>query len=179
MKTLVLLRHAKSSWKHADLKDFDRPLKKRGKKDASRMGDVFNDIQLRPELILSSPANRAITTARIAAESLGYDVEKIVEVPALYLESEAKMREQIQAIQDDVDTAVLVGHNPALTDLANSLSGDSLENIPTAGAYAIQFDVASWREVGETKGTRAWFERPSEHRKKGRKKKQKQEQAET
>ena len=170
MKTLVLFRHAKSSWKYAELKEFDRPLRKRGRKAARLMGQVLSDMSFRPDIILSSPAERAATTASLVANELGYDEDRIVQVQELYLESVSHMLEQVQSINDGYDNAILVGHNPGLTDLANTLTGDSIESIPTAGAYAIRFDIASWKDAAAGKGTCAWFERPSDYNSKGRKK---------
>lgn len=166
MKTLVLIRHAKSSWKDKNLKDMERPLKKRGTKDAGVMGKVLKDMQLVPELILTSPAVRARETARLLAREYNIDINQLVLEPMLYLESKAKLLKVINTIDDKFNTVFLISHNPGLTDLANTLSGESIENIPTSGVFALQFDVSSWAEADKGNARKTIFEVPKNHRKK-------------
>jgi phosphohistidine phosphatase len=166
MKTLVLIRHAKSSWKFPELKDFDRPLKKRGLNDAPLMGKVLKELQIMPDLIISSPAVRAITTAKMIASELGYNETLINTDPKIYLESKSRLMKTINKIDDRYNTVYLVSHNPGLTDLANGLTGESIDNIPTSGVMVIQFECDSWSEVEKGKGKKIFFEIPKVHRKK-------------
>jgi phosphohistidine phosphatase len=164
MKTLVLIRHAKSSWKHEDLKDAERPLKKRGIKDAPRMAKALRKLKATPDLIVSSPAVRAEATARLIAKQINFDKKILIE-PALYLDSVSGLMKHVQNIDDTYDTVYWVGHNPGLTDLANVLGDKFVENIPTTGAYGITFEVETWNETGEAKGHCIFFDVPANHRK--------------
>ncbi|MFI5219314.1 MAG: SixA phosphatase family protein [Bacteroidia bacterium] len=166
MKTIILLRHAKSSWKFPELKDSDRPLNKRGLKDAPLMGKVLKSLQITPDLIITSPAVRAMTTANMIAQEFDFKENQILVKPSLYLESKSEILKEINKIDDLYNTVFLVSHNPGLTDLANDLSGESIDNIPTAGAMAIQFDCNSWTEVEKSKSKKMFFEIPKAHRKK-------------
>jgi|SRR6185436_9108429 len=166
MKTIVLIRHAKSSWKFPELKDVDRPLKKRGLEDASLMGKVLKDHGVKPDLIITSPAVRALTTAKIIAQKTGFDENQVISEPKLYLESKSKLLKEINAFNDMYNTIFVIGHNPGLTDLVNMLSGTEIENVPTSGAVAIQFECNSWQEVEKRKGKKLFFEVPKKYRNK-------------
>ncbi len=166
MKTLVLIRHAKSSWKNDKLKDMERPLKKRGLNDAPLMGKVLKNLQVIPDVIISSPATRAMETAKLIAKEYNMDPAQIVSAADLYLESKGKLLREINIIDPQHNTVFLIGHNPGLTDLANFLSGESIDNIPTSGAIALQFDCNTWAEVEKGKGKKLFFEVPKKHRKK-------------
>ncbi len=166
MKTLVLIRHAKSSWKFPELKDMDRPLKKRGLKDAPLIGKVLKDLHVAPDLILSSPAVRAITTAKIMAKETGFDETKIVTESKIYLESKSKLLKVINQINDQHNTVFLIGHNPGLTDFANMLLSESVDDLPTSGVIGIQFESDNWSEAEKGKGKKTFYEIPKVHRKK-------------
>jgi phosphohistidine phosphatase len=166
MKTIILIRHAKSSWKFEELKDIERPLKKRGIADASLMASIFHEMQLRPGKIISSPAVRALATAKAFASEEKIPENEIVVNQQLYLESKTKMLNIVNALDDGIQTVVLVGHNPALTDFANALTNGDIENIPTSGMVGIGFECESWKEVERGKGKQLFFEVPKPHRKK-------------
>ncbi|HGY11795.1 MAG TPA: histidine phosphatase family protein, partial [Desulfobacterales bacterium] len=119
MKTIYLVRHAKSSWKYPDLDDFERPLNKRGRKNAPFMGTILKKLKVAPDLIISSPANRAAATARIIANKIRYPLEKIRYSENIYEFSANVLIHFIQQIDDDANKVMVVSHNPALTDLAN------------------------------------------------------------
>ncbi|MGD8524014.1 MAG: histidine phosphatase family protein, partial [Desulfobacterales bacterium] len=119
MKTLYLVRHAKSSWKYPNLDDFERPLNKRGRKNAPFMGKVLKKLKVAPDLVISSPANRAATTARIIAAAINYPLENIVYSEAIYEFSENALIHVIKQIEDSVNNTMVVGHNPAINGLAN------------------------------------------------------------
>ena len=166
MKTLVLIRHGKSSWKDKELKDLERPLKKRCLSDASLISKVLKDIQITPEQIITSPAARALETAKVIASEYNIDTTQIVTESGLYLESKGKLMKEINKINEQFNTVFLISHNPGLTDLANALTGESVKNIPTCGALAIQFESGTWAEVDKGKGKKLFFEVPKTHRKK-------------
>src|SRR5688500_4533393 len=115
LKTLVLVRHAKSSWKDASLPDRDRPLNRRGKRDAPEMGRRLAQLVGTPDLIVSSPAARALATARVFAEAVDYPVDGIREEERIYEAAPTEILDVIRDIDDDVDGVPLFGHNPGLT----------------------------------------------------------------
>jgi len=161
MKTIILIRHAKSSWKFPDLKDVERPLKKRGVRDAAMMAAVLQDMHLTIDKVISSPAERAMSTAKAFTAE-----ENIVVDQRLYLESKAKLLNLLNELDNSLQCIAIVSHNPDLTDFANFLANDNIENIPTSGIVGIQFDCNSWAEVEKGKGKRVFFEVPKKHRKK-------------
>jgi phosphohistidine phosphatase len=150
MKILLLLRHAKSSWKDGSVSDFDRPLNERGKKAARAIGQYIRRQRMMPDLVLSSPAVRArettgivTTTARLAAE-LRYD-ERIYEADPL------RLVHMISQIEDNFSFVLLVGHNPGIEELLSLLTGSS-QHMPTAALAKIRFEGADeWSEISEAK----------------------------
>lgn len=148
MKTLLILRHAKSSWNDSTLKDHDRPLNKRGKRDAPRMGKLLRNEQLTPDLIVSSTAKRAHKTAAKAADSCGYRGE-IELTDSFYLARAGNYVQYLAEVADDKDSVMVVGHNPGLESLLELLTGCD-ERLPTAALAHIQFDIASWKEMADT-----------------------------
>jgi phosphohistidine phosphatase len=144
MKTLTLVRHAKSSWKDTSLADRDRPLNKRGERDAPEMGRRIAAAGIRPSLIVSSPAVRAWTTARIIADAIGYPREFLQRDKSLYLASVNTLLDVIVAQDNGFNSLMLVGHNPGFTDFANYLVPGLTNNIPTAGVVSVQLDTDDW-----------------------------------
>ena len=144
MKTLTLVRHAKSSWKDTSLSDRDRPLNKRGKRDAPEMGRRIAAAGIRPSLIISSPAVRAWTTARIIADAIGYPREFLQRDKNLYLASVDGILDVIVAQDNGFNSLMLVGHNPGFTDFANYLVPGLTNNIPTAGIVCVELDTDDW-----------------------------------
>lgn len=149
MKTLYLVRHAKSSWNDPDLSDFDRPLNKRGEGDAPEMGRRLKEKAILPDLLLSSPANRAITTARTIADEIGYDQGKIATDEAIYHAGAATLLDIIRKQANRYNSLMLFGHNPGFTDLANQLAEEYLDNISTCGILALKFTIDSWKTLEE------------------------------
>jgi phosphohistidine phosphatase len=145
MKTLLVLRHAKSSWKEPWLADHDRPLKKRGKQDAPRMGVLIRDEGLVPDIILSSTAKRAQITARVVAENCGYDGELEL-TRELYLADAEMYIETLRELPPEVETAMVVGHNPGLESLVEDLTGE-WARMPTAALAQIALPIDSWDEL--------------------------------
>ncbi|MFW5700881.1 MAG: SixA phosphatase family protein [Cyclobacteriaceae bacterium] len=163
MKTLYLVRHAKSSWDY-DLNDFDRPLNKRGEFDAPLMGKTLSDKGIKPDYLLSSPASRAIKTATIIAEKIKYDLP-IGTLHTLYHASAANMLQVVRNINNEIKTLMIFGHNPGLTSFANQLTTEPVENIPTCGIYAVKFAVEKWHEIAIKKGKPFFFDFPKNHKK--------------
>jgi len=163
MKTIYLVRHAKSSWKYPDLDDFERPLNKRGRKSAPFMGTILKKLKVAPDLILSSPANRASMTARIIADKIDYPLEKIRYRESIYEFSANALIEVIEHLDDVINKAMLVGHNPALTDLANFIGDKPISNIPTSGVFCADLDIPSWAKIGDHCGQLKFFEFPKKH----------------
>lgn len=146
MKNLFLIRHAKSSWKNLGLKDFDRPLNKRGKENLKMMSKIFADKFHKPDLILSSPAERAKVTALVFAEKLNYDNDKIIFLDDLYMAYAKEIFELISNQNEDYNSIILFGHNPGLTDFVNIYSNTTLENIPTSGVVHLSLEK-NWKDI--------------------------------
>jgi len=158
MKTLLLLRHAKSSWDDASLSDFDRPLNERGNRTAPVMGSWLRKKKLKPDLVLSSPAVRARQTTQIVCEAAGwagpvqYD-ERVYEAPVQRLLS------IVSQIENEVNLTMMVGHNPGLEELVEALTGESCR-MPTGAVALIELNVEQWQEVRRALGKLKWLIRP-------------------
>lgn len=165
MKTIILVRHAKSSWKDLSLDDFDRPLNKRGKRNAPFMGKKLKNRQIMPDLILSSPAKRAKMTAITIAKTIGYPKKKIKYIENMYHSSARYLLEMVRNQDDKTETIMLFGHNPDFNDFADMLlKQNPVYNIPTTGVYCIRFDVDSWKKVREGKGESVFFDYPKRYK---------------
>ncbi len=160
MKTLYLVRHAKSSWKYSELDDFERPLNRRGRDSLESMGELLKEVKAALDLIISSPATRAAMTARNIASRIHYPLEKILYAESIYLSDADILLHLIQDIDDDVKEAMMIGHNPALTDLGNYISSRQIGNIPTCGIFCVEFSISSWKKIGEGSGVLKFFEVP-------------------
>lgn len=144
MKTLTLVRHAKSSWEDPGLRDRDRPLNRRGERDAPRMGKRIVEAGIRPSLIISSPAARAWATAKAVAKEIGYPLEFLQREADLYLASVEDFLEIVNAQDIGFNSLMLVGHNPGLTEFANYLSPNLTDNVPTAGVVSVNIEQNDW-----------------------------------
>jgi len=160
MKQLLICRHAKSSWKDPELRDFDRPLNKRGKGDAPEMGRRLAAHGLQPDLIYASSAVRAVETVLHYAKEIGYPVERIQFNPGQYTASVPMLLSLIQEVDQEVATLMVVGHNPESTMLANYLSGLKIDNIPTSGIVALGFAVSNWQDITPGTGNLLFFDYP-------------------
>jgi phosphohistidine phosphatase len=159
MKTLILIRHAKSSWKHLDLPDLLRPLNKRGLRDAPRMGERLARQEIEPDAIITSPATRALMTAETIALEIGYPQEKVRVDERLYEASTFDLIEVIQELDEHVDRVMLFGHNPGLTELANDLGYD-IDNVPTCGVVTMEFDIDTWARIEDADAAHVDFDYP-------------------
>jgi phosphohistidine phosphatase len=160
MKRLYLIRHAKSSWDDPALADIDRPLNKRGRRDAPFMGERLKRYGVMPDLIYASPAKRARTTARIIAECIGYPGERIEERKDIYTSDMNLLLRLVQGADNGVTSLFMVGHNDVLTDFAEYLTGEVLGNVPTCGIVGMEFRCASWQEVSGGCGEMLFFDYP-------------------
>mgnify|MGYP005996801683 CR=1 FL=1 len=155
MKTLYLIRHAKSSWKDPDLSDHDRLLNKRGKRDAPEMGRRLLKRQTIPDTMISSTANRAYTTAQIIAKEIDFPVDEIIPSSDLFHADPNEILDTVHRISDAHQSAMIFGHNPGFTWAANKLANLQIDSI-----VAISFSVDSWSDVGFGKGKLAFYDYP-------------------
>jgi phosphohistidine phosphatase len=147
MKTLLLLRHAKSSWKQPEQADHDRPLTKRGKKEAPKVGKYLKENDLVPDLILSSTARRAHDTAQAVAEECGFDGQVDL-YQDLYLSDTTNYLDILRCLPDDAGRVLVVGHNPDVEGLLTLLT-DVNEHMTTAALAVVDLPISSWQELSE------------------------------
>ena len=163
MKTVYLLRHAKSSWDHPGLSDRERPLAKRGLRDAPAMGKRFADRDERFDLVLTSPARRAQTTAELFCENCGYPIDHIIVDDDLYFLGSGTIEAVIRAQDDAVAALMLVFHNPDITYFVNAI-GDSgktyVANVPTSGLIKSVCEVGSWSDWTHARARCEYFDYP-------------------
>jgi phosphohistidine phosphatase len=160
MKTLLLLRHAKSDWDDPSLKDFDRPLAARGRRDAPRIGKALRKRGAAPDLIVSSPAARARETIEAVIKAAEIKVEVRFE-EVVYGASSPELLKLIRHLPNDRPCVLLVGHNPGFEDLVGRLSGRA-ERMPTAALACIQFQIDNWEDVDDGDGKLAWLVTPKQ-----------------
>lgn len=164
MKVLYIVRHAKSTWDYQELSDFERPLTARGRRDAPVMAGIIREQNEPPILIISSSALRAVTTARTFATELGLPLASMIVTNALYEAGTQEALQVVHGIDNDVKTAMVVGHNPTLTSLVNYLSDFKLDNIPTCGCVKLVFPEAErWTDIAQVTGKLTMFEYPKKY----------------
>ena len=160
MKTLLILRHAKSDWGDFSLPDFDRPLNKRGQKDAPRMGVALAKLGLKPDLILASPAVRAKQTTQLLAEAVGY-TKKVQWVQSFYGGTSEDIFTALHDLSPQTQTVLVVGHNPTMQETVSALCTDDDEtmalNFPTAALACLDLDLEDWDEVGTGAAILRWL----------------------
>ena len=163
MKTLYFVRHAKSSWKDVNLADHDRPLNKRGKRDAPRMAARLVGTGAQPDGILTSTAKRAKSTARYFREAFGLGKSAVIERKPLYHAGPKHIEAELRRLPDEWNVVLVFGHNPGYTDLANALRSDSsIDNVPTCGIIGAKADVGSWEDFSISQARRATFLYPKQ-----------------
>lgn len=163
MKHLFICRHAKSSWDHPSLPDFDRPLSERGLFDASVMAQRLVDRGIHPDLICASPAERARKTAEIYADAIGYPLAEISFKQRLYSASASRLLTLLQEIAPSVETLMLVGHNPECTQLAKLLGDTTVDEISSGGMVALDLAVSLWSQVNPHCGSLIFFDSPKKN----------------
>ena len=147
MKTLYIVRHAKSSWDHPGLGDDQRPLLEKGKKRTKYVIDYFLNKKLKPDLIISSHAVRAFETAKIFAVGLNYPEDKIVVSKGMYHGNLDSLYNYFFDLDDNIESLMMVGHNPTFTYFANQFLDKSIDNLPTSGVVCIEFMTDKWDEI--------------------------------
>ncbi len=151
MKTLIIMRHAKSSWKDPTLSDHQRPLNKRGKRNVPVMGQRMKTKGVRPDLIVCSDARRALDTAIPIAEILGLDPSVIRHEAGLYHATDSEILNLVKGLDDRWRQVMVVGHNPGLNDLANRFLTSPLSNLPTAGIVELGFETDTWLAIDSSR----------------------------
>ena len=163
MKTLLLLRHAKSSWDDPTLQDFDRPLNKRGIEAAALVGKFMRKREVRPDLVLSSPAKRAAQTVALVMESARLECKTRYD-RRLYAASAPTLRDVLSETEESADEVLLVGHNPGMEELLQDLTGE-LAKMPTGALARIVLDVKKWSKLRDRSGELRWLVQPKRLRK--------------
>jgi phosphohistidine phosphatase len=161
-KTLILVRHAKASWSNARLTDHDRPLHARGIRDAPRMAELLSSRGVKPDLIVSSSAVRALTTARVFESELGVGPDALIAEEAVYGADCERLMEMIRETDDHLACVMWVGHNPTFTDVANALVREGVGHLPTCSVVTLALGVDAWNEVGEGRLTLVSLDLPRE-----------------
>lgn len=168
MKTLYLIRHAKSSWDDPELGDFERPLNKRGKKDAPNMAKRLKEKRVTPDRMISSPATRALDTCKEFAKILDFNKDKIKTEKRLYHASEDQLLTVVRELKDreldDDEVVILFGHNPGLTEFANMLMNESIDNIPTCGVVKAHLKIDRWKDASFGCGELEFFDFPKSNK---------------
>lgn len=154
------MRHAKSSWENLSIKDFDRPLNERGIRDAPRMGKRFKEREITIDLMLSSPALRALSTCHVIASILGYAAERIKTDQRLYHASEDDLYAILRQTDHHFGAVMVFGHNPGFTTFANSLLNEHLMNIPTCGIVGGTLSIDHWNAMKVGCGKMDFFDFP-------------------
>lgn len=160
MKRLLLIRHAKSDWEDRNMADFDRPLNPRGLGNAPEMGMRLLKRGLKPELFVSSPAKRALTTAISIAEVFRIKKKSIQQEKNIYEASASSLLKIVNGFDNNYDFIAMVGHNPGFTDLAVNLCDCDIYNIPTCGMVLLEFTFADWKMVSAQTGEMKLFDYP-------------------
>ena len=160
MKILYLIRHAKAEWARSDQSDFDRPLSGQGESEARSIGSLLAARGIRPDLILTSPAVRALETAKIIAHEIDYNESAISTQRLIYEGDLSDWLQSIGQFEGAHKTVFFVGHNPTITDLLNVLTDVKIKSYPTCGAARVECDMSSWTDLKPGIGKLTSFDSP-------------------
>lgn len=160
MKKLLLIRHAKSDWNNLSLSDFDRPLNKRGHRDAPEMGERLLASHLVPQLLVSSPALRAITTAKHFAEVFNISEAEILTEQIIYEANVESLLKVVNKLDNRYDFVALFGHNPGVTNLAAHVCNSNIYDMPTCAVCLIEFPLDDWAKVSNNTGEQTFYDFP-------------------
>lgn len=162
-RQLIIVRHGKSSWKYSDISDIDRHLKERGIHDAYTMAERLKERKLFPDLIISSPATRALHTALIFSRSLTHPLDKLQLNDTFYHGDDRDVLNVIQQTPENMRTLMIFGHNPTFTDLANQFFSQETDNLPTAGIAFLKFEAGQWADIEKKKILEEWMDYPKKN----------------
>ncbi len=160
MRSLFLIRHAKSSWDDASQTDFDRPLNSRGHRDAPEMAKRLHEKRENIDLFISSPAKRTLTTCEYFAKTFGKKNKDIIKAPQLYEANPPAFFDVIAQLNDLFDSVAIFSHNPAITDFVNSLTEIRIDNMSTCAIFAVQAKTQKWKEFKDAKKTFLFLDYP-------------------
>lgn len=160
MKKLLLVRHAKSDWNNPSLPDFDRPLNKRGDRDAPKMAEKLLNKHIVPQKLVSSPALRAFTTAKYFADVFNIDKKEIQTEPAIYEASVSALLNIVNRFDNRYDFVALFGHNPGITSFAINLCDTDVFDMPTCGVILIEFPFDDWKMISKDTGQQTLYDFP-------------------
>ena len=160
MKSILLVRHAKSSWEDFSLPDIDRPLNNRGKRDAPEMAERLIEKKLEVDAFISSPAKRARKTAEIFSKAFGNKKKDVDINEDLYEAGQADFEKVIASIPEEHNVVALFSHNPGITEYANTLTSTRIDNIPTSGIFAVQAETDSWENFASAQKQLLFFDYP-------------------
>ncbi len=160
MKTLILVRHAKSSWDAPGMTDLERPLNERGKKDAPEMAVRLKEKGIRLDQVVSSPAKRAKKTARYFAEEFNLEKNMILLSDQLYDALPDAFSKTVEGLQDPYHTVALFSHNPGITEYVAGLTNVRVDDMPTCAMFGVQADVENWSEFGKAEKKFLFFDYP-------------------
>lgn len=160
MKRLLLVRHAKSSWNHPGLSDFDRPLNARGEHDVPMMAERLLQRAIRPDQVVASPAKRTKQTARVLSAGIGIPESSILYDERIYEAAISTLLQVIGSFDDAWGFVMLVGHNPGMTSLANALADGVTDNLPTCGMVDISLNLEQWHDIAPGCGTCRLYDYP-------------------
>ncbi len=147
MKTLYIVRHAKSSWKYEGIKDIDRPLKKRGIKDAYLISKILKEKITRPDVFIASSANRALHTGIIFTDTFGYPLANLRISRSLYSFSDGYLIKTVKALDDSFDSAIIFSHDHGINSFVNIFGSKLIDHVPTCGVVGIQFKTKHWKNI--------------------------------
>ncbi len=165
MRTLTLVRHAKSSRDYPELSDFERPLNPRGRKDAPVIAARLRKADIKPDLLVSSPATRAVTTARLFAEELNMHLDEIVLNPHVYEASAWTLLHIVRSLSPEFDDVMLFGHNPGISNFARDLAKDCpFGEMPTCGVVRIELPARGWSLIQPGTGKVLRYETPKQEK---------------
>lgn len=155
MKSIFFVRHAKSSWEDLRIEDHERPLNERGKKDSKSIGRYLINNGHKIDIIIASSAKRAKATAKNLNDVV--KAENLIIEPGLYQASAIEILKVVSNIHNEVDAAIIVAHNPGMTDVANIFSSERIINVPTTGVFKIDFDIDDWSDADSHNGIMDFF----------------------
>ncbi|MDP4680837.1 MAG: histidine phosphatase family protein [Cyclobacteriaceae bacterium] len=160
MKTLLLVRHAKSSWDRSHLSDIERPLNGRGKRDIPKMAEFIKGIIDTPQVFISSPAVRAYSTAIGFANVFNINEKEIARNSGLYHGSKPTWVKLISELDININSVIMFGHNPGITDFVNKMTNSNIYNIPTCGVAGIKLNINSWSDIASNSGKLEFYHFP-------------------